>query len=111
MGSHQRLSAFLPRLLLALGRHGIPLEEARAICEGVLAGSPPPPVTTLRGYWHGRAITSAMENLRITIDEKSETAAWNAALCNRLFDFEDAYAEHNGTQLRHIPVLEDRGSC
>ena len=111
MESRQRLYAFLPRLLLALGRHGIPLEEARAICEGVLAGAPPQPVSTLKDYWRGRAISSAIENQLITTDDKSEAAAWNAALWNRLFDFEHAYAEHNGTQLRHIPVLEDRGSC
>ena len=111
MGSHQRLYDFLPRLRLALGRHGIPLEEARAICDGILAGAPPQPVSTLKDYWRGRAITAAMENLLPQIDHKSQAATWNAALCKRLFDFEDAYAENNGTHLRRIPIVEDRGSC
>jgi hypothetical protein len=109
MGSHQRLYVFLPRLRLALGRHGIPLEEARAICDGIIAGAPPQPVRTLKDYWRGRAITAAMENLQI--DHKSQAATWNTALCKRLFDFENAYAENDGTQLGRIPIVEDRGSC
>ena len=111
MGSHQRLYVFLPRLRLALGRHGIPLEEARVICDGILAGAPPQPVRTLKDYWRGRAISAAMQNLLTTIDHKSRAATWNTRLCQRLFDFEDAYAEDNGTLLGHLPILEDRGSC
>ena len=111
MGSHPRPHVFLPRLRLALGRRGIPLEEARAICDGIIAGAPPQPVSNLKDYWRGRAITAAMENLLPQIDHKSQAATWNAALCKRLFDFEDAYAENNGTHLRRIPIVEDRGSC
>ena len=111
MGSHQRLCVFLPRLRLALGRHGIPLEEARAICDGILAGAPPQPLSTLNDYWRGRAIAAAMESLITTIDHTSQAATWNTALCQRLFVFEDVYAEDNGTLLGHLPILEDRGSC
>ena len=112
MESHHQLHVFLPRLRLALGQHGIPLEQSRVICEAIQAGIPPQPVTSLKAYWHGRSVNAAMEDVLTTIADGSQVAKWNTALCHYLFDFEGTYEQEHGTQLGRLPAVEDTlGSC
>ena len=100
MEPHQKLEIFLPRLLAALERKGLPEAAVVLTWKSVMAGAKQPPIKTVEHYQVAWTACDAASEILTTLDDGSEAAAWCSALTHRIFAFEDAYKVQHG----HLPL-------
>jgi hypothetical protein len=100
MEPHQRLEVFLPKLLTALERKGLPEAAVVFTWKSVLAGAKQPPIKSVEHYQIAWTACDTASDILTTLDDGSEAAVWCSALVHRIFDFEDGYKAEYG----HLPL-------
>ena len=79
MEPHQKLEIFLPRLLAALERKGLPEAAVVLTWKSVMAGAKQPPIKTVEHYQVAWTACDAASEILTTLDDGSEAAAWCSA--------------------------------
>jgi len=79
MEPHQRLEVFLPKLLAALERKGLPEAAVVFTRKSVMAGSKQPPIKTVEHYQIAWTACEAASEILTTLEDGSASAAWCCA--------------------------------